>query len=89
MILSAFCLPSAGLSVVSFPAGWSVILAGGLGFLSRFTVAELSEIVHSKTGFIPGEHSVVFRADDPSIRVFLENCFPFGIGYSYHVFTLS
>ena len=78
MILSAFCLPSAGLLVVSFPAGWSAIFAGGLGFL-LILATEGTEIVHSITGFIPGEHSVVFRSDNPSIRVFLENCFPFGI----------
>lgn len=89
MILSAFLLPVVGLSVVSFPAGWSVILAGGLGFLPLILTTDLPEIVHCIGGFIPGEHSVVFRADNPSIRVFLENCFPFGIGYSYHVFTLS
>lgn len=89
MILSAFCLPFAGLSVVSFPAGWSVILAGGLGFLLRFPVAELPEIVHCIGGLIPRQVGMMFCTLEPCVRVFLENCFPFGIGYSYHVFTLS
>ena len=85
MILSAFYLPSAGLSVVSFTAGWSVILAGGLGFLPLILTTELPEIVHCIGGLIPGEHSVVFRADNPSIRVFLENSFPLGIRNLNHV----
>ena len=80
MILSAFCLPSAGLSAA---------LVGGLGFLLRLSSAELLEIVYSKRAFISGEVGVVLCALEPSVRVFLENCFPFGIGYSYHVFTLS
>lgn len=76
MILSAFFLPSAGLLVVSFPAGWSVILAGGLGFLPLLSSAELLEIVYCIGGFIPGEVGVMLCANDPCVRVFLEYCFP-------------
>lgn len=78
-ILSAFCLPSAGLSVVAFSAGLSAVIVGGPGFLLLILTTELPEIVHSKTAFIPGEHCVVLGAHNPSIWVFLENCFPFGI----------
>ena len=70
MILSAFCLPSAGLSAV---------LAGWLGFLLLILTTEGAEIVHCIGGLIPGEHCVVLGADNPCVRVFLENCFPFGI----------
>lgn len=89
MILSAFYLPIVGLSVVAFPAGLSAVFAAGLVFLLLIPAPELPEIVHCIGGFIPGKHGVVLCADNPSVRVFLENCFPFGIADSYHVFTLS
>ncbi len=69
LFLSAFCLPSAGLSAA---------FAGGLGYL-LILATEGAEIVHSVAGFIPSKESVVLGADNPSVRVFLENCFPFGI----------
>ena len=80
MILSAFCLPSAGLLVVSFPAGLFAILAGGLGFLSRFPVAEFPEELKRKGSLIPGKICMVLGSFNPSVRVSLENCFLFGIG---------
>ena len=69
MILSAFCLPSAGLFAV---------LAGGLVVMPLLSSAELLEIVYSKRAFISGEVGVVLCALEPSVRVFLENSFPLG-----------
>ena len=70
MILSAFCLPSAGLSA---------ILAGGLGFLPLILTTELPEIVHCIGGLIAGKHCVMLCAGNPCVRVFAENCLPFRI----------
>ena len=69
MILSAFCLPSAGLSAA---------LVGGLGFLLRLSSAELLEIVYCIGGFIPGQINMMFCTLEPCVRVFLENSFPLG-----------
>ena len=78
MILSAFCLPSAGLSVKAFPVGLSAVLAGGLWFLLRLSSAELLEIVYCIGGLVPGQVNMMLCALEPSVRVFLENSFPLG-----------
>ena len=75
MILSAFFLPSAGLSVVSFPAGWSAILTGGLGFL-LILGTEGTEEVENVRVLIPLKVGVVLGSRDPCVREFLENSFP-------------
>ena len=47
-------LPSAGLLVVSFPAGWSAIFTGGLGFL-LIPGAEGTEEAENVRVLIPGQ----------------------------------
>lgn len=74
-ILSAFFLPSVGLSVVAFPAGLFAILAGGLGFLLIPGTDETEEAENVRV-LIPLKVGVVLGSREPCVREFLENSFP-------------